>query len=192
MAGLAGSAVGCEAACQHVAMLACGHAVWCWSMAGCTAGTGLVLLRGLVLPGAQLRHLRTAPATQLLPLTSQAEKQAETSAIRMRQRIAEAEARLTEQEVETRLVLGRERGLADAAAYATAARAKANQQLLTPEYLQQQYMQALAASSKVYFGDSIPKMLADNWLAAGQLQRREGQAQTGEEAAAAADSASQQ
>jgi hypothetical protein len=110
----------------------------------------------------------------------------------MKQRIAEAEARLAEQQIQTRLVQAREKGLADAAAYATRARAKANQELLTPEYLQQQYIQALGASSKVYFGDNIPKMLADNWLGAGQLQR--GQAQAGGVAAArdAAEGASQQ
>lgn len=54
----------------------------------------------------------------------------------------------------------RTRTRADAEAYAIEAVAKANKARLTPETLTELYYQAIGNNTKIYFGDSIPKMFA--------------------------------
>uniref|UniRef100_A0A9J8CJN2 Erlin-1 n=1 Tax=Cyprinus carpio carpio TaxID=630221 RepID=A0A9J8CJN2_CYPCA len=58
--------------------------------------------------------------------------------------------------------LARERARADAEYYTAAKFAESNRLKLTPEYLELMKYQAIAANSKIYFGQDIPNMFLDN------------------------------
>ena len=51
---------------------------------------------------------------------------------------------------------------ADAEFYRAQKEAEANRMRLTPELLQLETVRALANNTKIYFGDSIPRIFTDN------------------------------
>eukprot|EP00286_Rhodomonas_abbreviata_P006084 CAMPEP_0181330404 /NCGR_PEP_ID=MMETSP1101-20121128/23883_1 /TAXON_ID=46948 /ORGANISM="Rhodomonas abbreviata, Strain Caron Lab Isolate" /LENGTH=260 /DNA_ID=CAMNT_0023439661 /DNA_START=193 /DNA_END=975 /DNA_ORIENTATION=- len=88
----------------------------------------------------------------------EAEKKAEVSAIQKQQEIMEQEAARNVSSILDEMHLARERAWTDAKTYQKEQEALSNQRLLTKEYLELQRVLAISNLSKVYFGDSIPKM----------------------------------
>lgn len=91
----------------------------------------------------------------------EAEKNAEVAAILTRQQLLEKEGAQRAAAIEDEIVLHRARYAADAEAYAAQQRAEANAALLTPAFLALRSVEALGASTRVYFGPSIPPMFVD-------------------------------
>ncbi|GLD66532.1 erlin-1 [Lates japonicus] len=71
----------------------------------------------------------------------------------------ETEKRISE--IEDAAFLAREKAKADAEYYTAAKFAEANRLKLTPEYLELMKYQAIAANSKIYFGQDIPNMFVE-------------------------------
>ncbi|MGH0168575.1 UNVERIFIED_CONTAM: hypothetical protein FKN15_055049 [Acipenser sinensis] len=69
--------------------------------------------------------------------------------------------------------LAKEKARADAEYYTAEKTAQANALKLTPEYLELMKYQAIAANSKVYFGQDIPDMFVDNSAFQPRIQHEE-------------------
>jgi hypothetical protein len=69
--------------------------------------------------------------------------------------------------------LARERSLADANKYKSDTEAESNKIKLTPAYLQWSMYQALAQNTKIYFGNSIPKIFTTDIDQAKQPNERQ-------------------
>ncbi|KAI1894278.1 hypothetical protein AGOR_G00114170 [Albula goreensis] len=98
----------------------------------------------------------------------EAEKIAQVAEIHYQQKVMEKETEKKISEIEDAAFLAREKARADAEYYTAAKFAEANRLKLTPEYLQLMRHQAIAANSKIYFGQDIPKMFVDNSASSGQ------------------------
>ncbi|XP_074856098.1 erlin-1-like isoform X3 [Carettochelys insculpta] len=92
----------------------------------------------------------------------EAEKVAEVAKIRYRQKVMEKETEKRISEIEDAVFLARERTKADAEYYAAQKMADSNKLKLTPAYLQLKKYQAIAANSKLYFGNRIPSVFSDS------------------------------
>ena len=88
----------------------------------------------------------------------EAEKIAQVGKIQYEQKILSKGSEKRIAEIEAEIHLARERALADAQKYHSDTEAESNKLKLTPEYLQLAMHQALAQNTKIYFGNSIPKM----------------------------------
>lgn len=82
-------------------------------------------------------------------------------AIELEKDILEKEALKRMRAIEAEILLNGEKAKADAALYTAKLEAEANALRLTPRFLQYQTLMALSNVSKVYFGPSIPSMLAE-------------------------------
>jgi hypothetical protein len=92
----------------------------------------------------------------------EAEKVAQVTKIQYEQKILGKESEKRIAEIEAEMHLNRERSLADANKYKSDTEAESNKVKLSPEFLQWSMYQSLAQNTKVYFGDSIPNIFADN------------------------------
>ncbi|XP_042712060.1 erlin-1 isoform X4 [Chrysemys picta bellii] len=92
----------------------------------------------------------------------EAEKAAEVAKIHYRQKLMEKETEKRISEIEDAVLLARERTKADAEYYTARKMADSNKLKLTPAYLELKKYQAIAANSKLYFGNSIPSMFCDS------------------------------
>ncbi|KAK1164519.1 erlin-1 [Acipenser oxyrinchus oxyrinchus] len=92
----------------------------------------------------------------------EAQKVAQVSEIHFRQKMMEKETEKKISEIEDAAFLAKEKARADAEYYTAEKTAQANALKLTPEYLELMKYQAIAANSKVYFGQDIPDMFVDN------------------------------
>ena len=99
--------------------------------------------------------------TERLKLVAEAEAIAEVSAVTQAKQLAEKRAAQEAAAIEDAIVAHRVQSAADADAYAARARADANAALLTPEYLALRSVEALAGSTRVFFGDKIPATFFD-------------------------------
>ncbi|XP_044228452.1 erlin-1 [Thunnus albacares] len=91
----------------------------------------------------------------------EAQKVAQVAEIQFQQKVMEKETEKKISEIEDAAFLARERAKADAEFYTAAKSAEANRLKLTPEYLQLMKYQAVAANSKIYFGQDIPTMFME-------------------------------
>ena len=91
----------------------------------------------------------------------EAEKLAQVAKIQYEQKILGKESEKRIAEIEAEMHLARERSLADANKYKNEMEAESNKIKLTPEFLQWSMYQAIAQNSKIFFGDSIPKMFSN-------------------------------
>ncbi|XP_062256838.1 erlin-1 [Platichthys flesus] len=91
----------------------------------------------------------------------EAQKVALVAEIHFQQKIMEKETEKRISEIEDAAFLAREKGKADAEYYTAAKFAEANMMKLTPEYLELMKFQAIAANSKIYFGQDIPNMFVE-------------------------------
>ncbi|KAM6264637.1 erlin-1 isoform 1-T2 [Spheniscus humboldti] len=92
----------------------------------------------------------------------EAEKAAQVARIHYQQKIMEKETEKRISEIEDAAFLAREKAKADAEYYTARKLADSNKLKLTPEYLELVKYQAIAANSKLYFGDSIPNVFLDS------------------------------
>ncbi|UJR36215.1 hypothetical protein I4U23_028947 [Adineta vaga] len=88
----------------------------------------------------------------------EAEKIAQVARIHYEQKILGKESEKRIAEIESEMHLARERSLADANKYKSDTEAESNKLKLTPEYLKLSMYQSLARNTKIYFGNSIPKI----------------------------------
>uniref|UniRef100_H2UGS1 Erlin-1 n=1 Tax=Takifugu rubripes TaxID=31033 RepID=H2UGS1_TAKRU len=88
----------------------------------------------------------------------EAQKVAQVAEIQFQQKVMEKETEKRISEIEDAAFLAREKARADAEYY-TAARL--SELKLTPEYLELMKFQAIAANSKIYFGQDIPNMFVE-------------------------------
>uniref|UniRef100_A0A9J8AR26 Erlin-1 n=2 Tax=Cyprinus carpio TaxID=7962 RepID=A0A9J8AR26_CYPCA len=95
-------------------------------------------------------------------LIAEAQKMAQVAEIHFQQKVMEKETEKKISEIEDAAFLARERARADAEYYTAAKFAESNRLKLTPEYLELMKYQAIAANSKIYFGQDIPNMFLDN------------------------------
>lgn len=98
----------------------------------------------------------------------EAQKVAQVSEIQFNQKIMEKETQRKISEIEDMTHLAKMKAETDAIAYQTMKEAEANQLKLTPEYLELKRIEALAATTKVYYGPSIPQMVFDSFQTATQ------------------------
>ncbi|XP_068131060.1 erlin-2 [Hyperolius riggenbachi] len=92
----------------------------------------------------------------------EAEKVAQVAEIKYGQKVMEKETEKKISEIEDSAFLARMKAKADAEFYTAQRAAEANRLKLTPEYLQLMKYQAIAANSKIYFGNDIPNMFMDS------------------------------
>ncbi|XP_044135261.1 erlin-2 [Bufo gargarizans] len=91
----------------------------------------------------------------------EAEKLAQVAEIKYGQKVMEKETEKRISEIEDSAYLAREKARADAEFYTAQRLADSNKLKLTPEYLQLIKYQAIAANSKIYFGNDIPNMFME-------------------------------
>ena len=91
----------------------------------------------------------------------EAEKLAQVAKIQYEQKILGKESEKRIAEIDAEMHLARERALADANKYKTDCETESNKLRFTPEYLQWSMYQAIAQNTKIFFGDSIPKVFAN-------------------------------
>ncbi|GIL75153.1 hypothetical protein Vretimale_7832 [Volvox reticuliferus] len=92
---------------------------------------------------------------------AQAQRAAETSAIRMQQLLAEKEAERAQAEIEDAMFLARQKARADAEQYRLEREAAALRSKLTPQFLEYVLIQSLTNNTKIFFGDRLPALLLD-------------------------------
>ncbi|GBG76337.1 hypothetical protein CBR_g22084 [Chara braunii] len=102
----------------------------------------------------------------------EAEKVAQTSRIRMEQMLAEKESQKRQQEIENEIYLSRQKSLTDAEYYRVMKEAEANKLKLTPQFLEWEFILAIANNSKIFFGEKVPHMVMDQRLLGNFLQGR--------------------
>uniref|UniRef100_A0A096MD40 ER lipid raft associated 2 n=1 Tax=Poecilia formosa TaxID=48698 RepID=A0A096MD40_POEFO len=92
----------------------------------------------------------------------EAEKVAQVAEIKFGQKVMEKKTEKKISEIEDDAFLARQKAKADAEFYTALRAAEANKLKLTPEYLQLMKYKAIAANSKIYFGNDIPQMFVDS------------------------------
>jgi regulator of protease activity HflC (stomatin/prohibitin superfamily) len=102
--------------------------------------------------------------TQKKMAVTEAEKDAHVSKIVMAQKLTEKESIKMQQEIENEMYLARERSLADSYFYKVVKEAEANKLILTPEYLELRFIEAIANNTKMFFGNKVPNMVFDQRL----------------------------
>ncbi|KAL9423602.1 hypothetical protein AB3S75_035648 [Citrus x aurantiifolia] len=101
---------------------------------------------------------------------SEAEKNANVSKILMEQKLMEKDSARKQEEIDNQMYLARQRGLADADFYRVLKEAEANKLMLTPEYLELKFIEAIADNTKIFFGEKVPSMILDQRLLGNFLQ----------------------
>uniref|UniRef100_A0A667WSS8 Erlin-1 n=1 Tax=Myripristis murdjan TaxID=586833 RepID=A0A667WSS8_9TELE len=91
----------------------------------------------------------------------EAQKTAQVAEIHFQQKVMEKETEKRISEIEAVCGGPWEKAKADAEYYTAAKFAEANRLKLTPEYLELMKYQAIAANSKIYFGQDIPNMFVE-------------------------------
>ncbi|KAL2542889.1 SPFH/Band 7/PHB domain-containing membrane-associated protein family [Abeliophyllum distichum] len=108
--------------------------------------------------------------TQKKIAISEAEKHAHVSKIQMDQKLMEKDSSRRQEEISNTMYLAREKSLADADFYRTMKEAEANKLMLTPQYLELKFIEAIANNSKIFFGNKVPSMILDQRLLGNFLQ----------------------
>ena len=75
--------------------------------------------------------------------------------------MAEKENEQRLEQIANEMHLAKLKAAADAEFYAATREAEANAQRITPELIQLEAVRALSNNTKVYFGESLPKMFVD-------------------------------
>eukprot|EP00057_Strongylocentrotus_purpuratus_P034950 XP_797168.3 PREDICTED: erlin-2-B [Strongylocentrotus purpuratus] len=88
----------------------------------------------------------------------EAEKIAQVAGITFAQKIMEKESEQKISIIEDETHLAKQKARADAQLYSSVQETKANQEKLTPQYLEMLKYQALTANTKIYFGNDIPNL----------------------------------
>ena len=91
----------------------------------------------------------------------EAQSKADVANIQIKQLLSEKRGQQDVWDIDTQMILTRQRAEADSAAYSTQQSAEANRELLTPEYLALRSVEALSGSTRTYFGPGIPSTFVD-------------------------------
>ena len=120
---------------------------------------------------AEATKVKVAAQTQLLVekeaeterkrAISDAEKRSAVNEIELSKRLAEKENEQRLEQIANEMHLAKLKAAADAEFYAATREAEANAQRITPELIQLEAVRALSNNTKVYFGESLPKMFVD-------------------------------
>eukprot|EP00243_Klebsormidium_subtile_P002745 TRINITY_DN15545_c0_g1_i1.p1 TRINITY_DN15545_c0_g1~~TRINITY_DN15545_c0_g1_i1.p1 ORF type:complete len:344 (+),score=104.79 TRINITY_DN15545_c0_g1_i1:285-1316(+) len=94
----------------------------------------------------------------------EAEKVAQTSRIYQEQKLAEKESNRQQEHIENEIYLAKQKSLVDAEVYRLTKEAEANKLKLTAEFLELEFIRAIANNTKMFFGDKIPAMVLDQRL----------------------------
>ncbi|KAK3251432.1 hypothetical protein CYMTET_39232 [Cymbomonas tetramitiformis] len=94
----------------------------------------------------------------------EAQKKAEQSEVTMKQMLAEKQATSESEAIANSMYLAKEKASVDANYYRLTKEAEANRAKLTPEFLELEFIKAIANNTKMYFGDKIPNMILDQRL----------------------------
>uniref|UniRef100_A0A8D0D9E4 ER lipid raft associated 2 n=1 Tax=Sander lucioperca TaxID=283035 RepID=A0A8D0D9E4_SANLU len=108
--------------------------------------------------------------TERIKAVIEAEKVAQVAEIKFGQKVMEKETEKRISEIEDGAFLAQQRARADAEFYTSQRVAEANKLKLTPEYLQLMKYKAIAANSKIYFGNEIPQMFVDSGSAGSSIK----------------------
>lgn len=108
--------------------------------------------------------------TQKKIAINEAEKNAHISKIKMEQKLMEKDSARREEEIANSMYMAREKSLADADFYRTLKEAEANKLMLTPQYLELKFIEAITNNSKIFFGNKVPNMVFDQRLLGNFLQ----------------------
>uniref|UniRef100_A0A3Q1F334 ER lipid raft associated 2 n=1 Tax=Acanthochromis polyacanthus TaxID=80966 RepID=A0A3Q1F334_9TELE len=108
--------------------------------------------------------------TERIKAVIEAEKVAQVAEIKFGQKVMEKETEKKISEIEDSAFLARQRAKADAEFYTAQRTAEANKFKLTPEYLELMKYKAIAANSKIYFGNDIPNMFVDSGSAGSSIK----------------------
>uniref|UniRef100_A0A8C6Q2T1 ER lipid raft associated 2 n=1 Tax=Nothobranchius furzeri TaxID=105023 RepID=A0A8C6Q2T1_NOTFU len=108
--------------------------------------------------------------TERIKAVIEAEKVAQVAEIKFGQKVMEKETEKKISEIEDDAFLARQKAKADAEFYTSQRAAEANKLKLTPEYLQLMKYKAIAANSKIYFGNDIPQMFVDSGSAGSSIK----------------------
>uniref|UniRef100_A0A7N8WSI9 ER lipid raft associated 2 n=1 Tax=Mastacembelus armatus TaxID=205130 RepID=A0A7N8WSI9_9TELE len=108
--------------------------------------------------------------TERIKAVIEAEKVAQVAEIKYGQKVMEKETEKKISEIEDSAFLARQKAKADAEFYTAQRVAEANKLKLTPEYLQLMKYRAIAANSKIYFGNDIPQMFVDSGSAGSSIK----------------------
>uniref|UniRef100_A0A3Q0S6L8 ER lipid raft associated 2 n=1 Tax=Amphilophus citrinellus TaxID=61819 RepID=A0A3Q0S6L8_AMPCI len=108
--------------------------------------------------------------TERIKAVIEAEKVAQVAEIKFGQKVMEKETEKKISEIEDSAFLARQKAKADAEFYTALRAAEANKLKLTPEYLQLMKYKAIAANSKIYFGNDIPQMFVDSGSAGSSIK----------------------
>uniref|UniRef100_I3KFW7 ER lipid raft associated 2 n=1 Tax=Oreochromis niloticus TaxID=8128 RepID=I3KFW7_ORENI len=111
--------------------------------------------------------------TERIKAVIEAEKVAQVAEIKFGQKVMEKETEKKISAIEDGAFLARQKAKADAEFYTAQRAAEANKLKLTPEYLQLMKYKAIAANSKIYFGNDIPQMFVDSGSAGKHYQLKE-------------------
>lgn len=91
----------------------------------------------------------------------EAEKCSMVAKIQYEQKIMEKESQKKIAEIEVTMHVNKEKSLADASFYKALKETESNKAKLSPEFLELSKYEAIAKNTKIYFGNSIPKMFTD-------------------------------
>ncbi|XP_070690590.1 erlin-2 [Pempheris klunzingeri] len=108
--------------------------------------------------------------TERIKAVIEAEKVAQVAEIKFGQKVMEKETEKKISGIEDGAFLARQKAKADAEFYTAQRIAEANKLKLTPEYLQLMKYKAIAANSKIYFGNDIPQMFVDSGSTASSIK----------------------
>ena len=130
----------------------------------------------LLLKEEQKRLLESDNQYRLAREMAEAEREKAVSEMQYEKRIMEERKKAEIARIKADVEAHQRTALADSEAYAVRTRAEADAVRLTPAKLQEILYTSVAGNTKVYFGDSIPKMFADPGLsaAAGSAAAAEG------------------
>lgn len=92
----------------------------------------------------------------------EAEKSSQVAKIAWDQKIMEKESAKKISEIEDLTLIAREKAKSDADFYRLQRQAEANKLVLTPEYLELKKYDSLITNTKIYFGNTIPNIFAEN------------------------------
>ncbi|KAJ4710744.1 erlin-2-B [Melia azedarach] len=95
---------------------------------------------------------------------SEAEKNSNVSRILMEQKLMEKDSARKQEEIDNQMYLARQKSQADADFYRVLKEAEANKLMLTPQFLELKFIEAIADNTKIFFGDKVPNMILDQRL----------------------------
>ena len=116
--------------------------------------------QAMLLNEEQRKLLEVENRVAMLKAKGEAERNSAVALVKYDQLIMEERKKAEISSINNQIHMDKEKSVADAVAYALETRGKAEQAMLTEAKLRETLYKSIANNTKVYFGDSIPKMWA--------------------------------